>query len=105
MKKLSLLTLVLLTATSFTFAAPAQDEAFTTMNQNDSQALFGKNSVNTIALSTDEMKQTEGENIWVAIGTAVLRILFRPRGDEGRKGSIGNYGLNANGISKIPQIR
>jgi len=66
MKKLILIIASLFLATSIASASPSKQMDFASMNKADSQFLFD-GSTNAIALSSQEMKQTEGEWIRIAI--------------------------------------
>ena len=60
MKKLMFIIASLFLATSVASASPSQQMDFTSMNKADSQFLFD-GSTKAIALSSLEMKQTDGE--------------------------------------------
>lgn len=66
MKRLMLIVASLFLAANVASATPSNQMDFTSMNKADSQFLFD-GSANAIALSGQEMKQTEGEWINIAI--------------------------------------
>jgi len=64
MKKLMFIIASLFLATSIVSASPSKQMDFASINKTDSQFLFD-DSTNAIALSSQEMKNTEGE--WVPL--------------------------------------
>ena len=64
MEKLMFIIASLFLATSIVSASPSKQMDFASINKTDSQFLFD-DSTNAIALSSQEMKNTEGE--WVPL--------------------------------------
>ncbi len=82
MKKLYIMIIGLLFTASAVFASPTTKVEFATMSKTDTQVLFGNDSTDVVALSSNEMITTKGEFVpfvywaytgfrgWRAISTA-----------------------------------
>ncbi len=99
MLKISKVLLGLVVASGIAFASPTSEFSEQGISKTDSEFLFKNNSVNVVALSSDEMKATEGEWINVAIwagyrGYQVWNRYGKPVNRSLRYGVFSSYYTN-----------
>ncbi len=84
MKKIFFMVVGLLFTASVVFASPNSKVEFATISKTDTQMLFGSESVDVVALSSDEMLATEGEwwSVFFYLGLSTISYLNAPSYDD-----------------------